>query len=209
MSRGRRTGGDTRPGHHNPVGGQVRIIGGKWRGRRLDVVDRRSLRPTPDRVRETLFNWLAPVLPGARCLDLFAGSGILGFEAESRGAETVYLIENDPRAARALRGVAERLEATASSVFESDAFQWLTRASSDSAWAMPYDIVFIDPPYTSDWAVKTLRKLAAESLVHRDSLVYVESAEALDPKSLPPGWDLYRAKTAGQVRYHLVSCALT
>ncbi|MEM7406083.1 MAG: 16S rRNA (guanine(966)-N(2))-methyltransferase RsmD [Pseudomonadota bacterium] len=190
-------------------GGQVRIIGGSWRGRRLDVVDQNALRPTPDRVRETLFNWLMPVLPGARCLDLFAGTGILGLEAESRGAGTVMLIEHDAALVRALRSSVTRLGARVTTIVESDAFQWLKRADRDGSGSEPYDIVFVDPPYAQRWELKALQGLSQYGLVHQDSLVYVEAAEALQPDGLPPGWDIYRAKSAGQVRYHLLTPAGT
>ena len=121
----------------------MRIIGGAWRGRRLAVADREGLRPTPDRVRETLFNWLAPVVPGAVVLDAFAGAGALGFEAASRGAATVTLVERDPRVAAMLRSQAEELASTDSlRVVAADALAWLREQPQSR-----FDLVFIDPPY--------------------------------------------------------------
>ena len=126
-----------------PGPGRLRIIGGEWRGRRLAFPSRPGLRPTPDRVRETLFNWLAPVLPGARCLDLFAGSGCLGLEALSRGAAEAWLVEHDPLLARTLSEHVARLGAHAR-VIRDDARRVLKRAA---AGAERFDIVFLDPPY--------------------------------------------------------------
>lgn len=121
--------------------GSVRIIGGTWRRRRIAVAPGLELRPTPDRVRETLFNWLAPVLPGARCLDLYAGTGVLGFEALSRGAAAAVLVERDPRAASALGRLRDELRAEAE-IVNADAEAWLARPGVGS-----FDVVFVDPPY--------------------------------------------------------------
>ena len=130
------------------AGGRVRIIAGRWRGRRLGVEDEPDVRPTPDRVRETLFNWLAPDLPGARCLDLFAGSGALGFESVSRGAAEAVLVDRSRAVCDRLRGECERLGAGDGSVavVEADALDWLARPRAGDT---PFDIVFIDPPSAS------------------------------------------------------------
>src|SRR5690606_15336453 len=122
--------------------GRIRIIGGTLRGSRLDVPDRPGLRPTADRVRETLFNWLQPVLPGARCLDAFAGTGALGLEAASRGAASVLALERDPALATALRAAVQRLGATTVEVHAADALAWLARPPDRR-----FDIVFLDPPF--------------------------------------------------------------
>src|SRR5690606_37808430 len=126
--------------------GDVRIIGGRWRGTRLPVTDAAGLRPTSDRVRETLFKWLMPVLPGARVLDLFAGSGALGLDALSRGAAEAVLVERDPAAAATLRDTVQRLQAPAQ-VVEADAIRWL--GSSAAAAAGLADIAFVDPPFSA------------------------------------------------------------
>ena len=121
--------------------GRLRIVGGEWRGRRLPVLDQPGLRPTPDRVRETLFNWLAPLITGARCLDLFAGSGALGFEAASRGAGRVVMIEKSANVVRVLRENRLLLDARQVEVIHADAGPWL------AGQAEPFDLVFLDPPF--------------------------------------------------------------
>jgi len=165
--------------------GSVRIIAGTWRSRRLLFPARLGLRPTPDRVRETLFNWLAPHLPGARCLDLFAGSGALGFEALSRGAARVVLVERDPAAA------------DAAEVRSGDAGDYLDGPVES------FDIVFLDPPYTSGLLSGCMQRLAARDWLCPAAWVYLEAREGELPP-LPEGWRLLRSKTAGQVGYHLV-----
>ena len=174
----------------------VRIIAGEWRSRRLEFPERGTLRPTPDRVRETVFNWLAPYLPGAHCLDLFAGSGAFGFEALSRGAARAALVERDAAAAAALRANAERLAAAGAEIVEADALSYLTGA------AEPFDIVFLDPPYASGLLAPCLDRLAAGGWLAPTALVYSEAREGELPP-LPAGWQLARSKTAGQVGYHL------
>lgn len=187
--------GHTRRGPGAPRN-TVRIIAGQWRSRRLDFPDRTALRPTPNRVRETVFNWLAPHLPGARCLDLFAGSGAFGFEALSRGAARAVLIERDATAAAALRANAERLAAAGAEIVESDALGYLAGA------AEPFDIVFLDPPYASGLLAPCLARLAAGHWLGSGALVYIEARQGELPE-LPAGWQLARSKTAGQVGYHL------
>ena len=182
------------------LGNQVRIIGGQWRGRKLEFPDVPGLRPTPDRVRETLFNWLAPMLPGSRCLDLFAGSGALGFEAMSRGAAEVLLVERDPRVVKVLHEQAQRFGATGLQVVQADVQQYLGGAPQ------AYDIVLLDPPFGKDLLRPTLRLLAAGWLAP-GARVYLEAerelrAEALT-ELLPNGLELVRSKVAGQVGYHL------
>ncbi len=177
-------------------GGFVRIIAGLWRGRRLPVADVAGLRPSGDRVRETLFNWLQPRLPGARCLDLFAGTGALGFEAVSRGAAHATLIERDPRALAALRKAVEVLDAgDRIEIVAADALQWLSRTEAR------YDLIFVDPPFGSG-----LRDQAVGLLPDRMSpgaLVYVESPAGDEP-TLPPTLGLIRHKQIAEVELRLL-----
>ena len=183
------------------LGNQVRIIGGQWRGRKLEFPDVPGLRPTPDRVRETLFNWLAPMLPGSRCLDLFAGSGALGFEAASRGAAEVLLVERDPRIVKTLREQAQRLRADGLQVVQADVQQYLGGAPQ------AYDIVLLDPPFGKDLLRPTLQALAAGWLA-LGARIYLEAERGLGTEALtellPNGLELVRSKVAGQVGYHLV-----
>lgn len=176
--------------------GKIRIIGGHWRGTRLDVADVPGLRPTSDRVRETLFNWLLPVLPGARVLDLFAGTGALGLEAVSRGAASAVLVERDPALAASLRAVTGKLPGGhAVSVVHADALDWI--ASMPDAG---FDVAFVDPPFAADlWQAvvpKLLPKLA------ESAWVYVESPPEAAP-TLPPDWVLHRDGATREVRYAL------
>ena len=175
---------------------QVRIIGGKHRGRKLPVADAPGLRPTPDRVRETLFNWLGQNLTGWHCLDLFAGSGALGFEAASRGAASVTLVEQSATVARSLQAGADMLKDPVVRVVCADALGFLTKLSVFP----PMDLVFLDPPYGQGWLdrviMPVLPRLAA------DARLYIE-AEAALPDDLAPGLHCLRRGQAGQVHYHL------
>lgn len=174
----------------------MRIIGGTWRSRRLTFPEREGLRPTPDRVRETLFNWLQPWLPGASCLDLFAGSGALGFECLSRGAARAVLVEQDADAVSALRANLALLEARSAEVVQADARVFLQGP------AHPFDIVFLDPPYGSGLLTECCMRLDAGGWVRQDGLIYLEAAgDQVLP--LPAAWTLLRSKRAGQVGYHL------
>jgi 16S rRNA (guanine966-N2)-methyltransferase len=174
----------------------LRIIGGTWRSRRLTFPGRAGLRPTPDRVRETLFNWLQPWLPGATCLDLFAGSGALGFECLSRGAGQVVLVEQDSVAVSALRANLALLEARGAEVLQADARVFL------QGLVRQFDIVFLDPPYGSGLLAECCTQLAVGGWVKGGGLIYLEAAgdQALP---LPAAWTLLRSKRAGQVGYHL------
>jgi 16S rRNA (guanine966-N2)-methyltransferase len=178
--------------------GELRIIAGRFRGRRLSVPSQPGLRPTPDRVRETLFNWLAPVITGARCLDLFAGSGALGFEAASRGAREVVLVERAPAVARVLRENARRLGAGEVRVEQGDALRWLSRN------AVPFDIVFLDPPFDLGLLTPAFALLLRNGWLSQGAYLYLESPARAAHPELPPGWRLLRDKAAGQVRYALV-----
>lgn len=184
----------------DPGRNQVRIVGGRWRGRKLDFPAAASLRPTPDRVRETLFNWLAPVLEGSRCLDPFAGSGALGFEAASRGATSVVLVERDAVAVRSLREQQRRLNAHQVEIVQADALRFLAGAPQT------FDIVLLDPPFGQNLPQPVLAALAQGWLAPR-AWIYVEAERGLDEAALrawlPDGFELYRSKATGQVGYHL------
>jgi 16S rRNA (guanine966-N2)-methyltransferase len=176
--------------------GEVRIIGGRLRHRRLSFPSLPGLRPTSDRVRETLFNWLVPYLPGARCLDLFAGSGALGIEAASRGAAAVVLVEQAPAAVAALRQNIDLLQVVQAQVVPTDALEYLARPPS------AFDIVFVDPPYASDLLQPCIDALESRQWLTPGGLVYIEAASE-QAWSLPANWTLLRSKRAGQVGYHL------
>ena len=183
------------------VRNQVRIGGGLWRGRKLDFPAVAGLRPTPDRVRETLFNWLAPVTPGCRCLDLYAGSGALGFEAASRGAAEVVLVERDAHVAKSLRDNQQRLEATQIQIVQADALQFL------KGTPRPFDVVLIDPPFGQGLLEAALAAFAQGGWLAPSAWIYLEAERALTSEALsallPEGFELYRSKVAGQVGYHL------
>jgi 16S rRNA (guanine966-N2)-methyltransferase len=175
----------------------LRIIGGQWRGRKLRFPAKAPIRPTPDRVRETLFNWLAARVPGARCLDLFAGSGALGLEALSRGAAHVTFIERDPAAARALRARLTEWQAPSARVEQMDALDFLRQQGQ------AFDIVFLDPPFEADLLVPAARMLEAGQWLAPDALLYIEHAARGTALPLPQGWTRARAKQAGEVGYDL------
>ena len=175
---------------------QVRIIGGAWRSRRVSFPPRPDLRPTPDRVRETLFNWLGQDLTGKTCLDLFAGSGALGFEAGSRGARRVVMVERDPVVFRALTASRAALDAAVVELRRADALEFLR--ADDGV----YDVVFVDPPYRSDLWPRVAPLLPRH--LAPGALVYLESAGRAGP---PPGWEVWRQGRAGQVAYQLLKRA--
>ena len=178
---------------------RVRIIAGKWRSRIVRFPAAPQLRPTPDRVRETLFNWLGQRLDGLACLDLFAGSGALGFEALSRGARRVVMVESDRKIASALRESARSLGATEVDVAQAEAMAWLARPGER------FDLVFVDPPYASELAGAALAQLPPR--LNPRARVYVESAAPL--AALAPGapWRVLREDRAGAVRYALYELA--
>lgn len=178
--------------------GRLRIIGGCWRGRRLPVASQPGLRPTMDRVRETLFNWLAPTIEGSRCLDCFAGSGALGLEAASRGATTVIQLERSPAVARRLQANADELGARQLRVYCADALEWLAKTPP-----LAFDVCFLDPPFAADLLAPTLRRLAQGGWLAAGALVYVETDQAAPLPDLPSDWRWLRDKRAGQVRYAL------
>lgn len=175
----------------------VRIIAGRWRGRKLPVANVEGLRPTGDRIRETLFNWLMSDTAGARVLDLFSGAGSLGLESLSRGASELSMIERHPHAAKQLRENLKTLGAENARVIESDAINWLEQNA-----AQPYDLVFIDPPFSQDLWQASFDKLEAGGYLHSGSAIYVE-CERNHPLSTPPNWHLHRDKNAGNVSFRL------
>lgn len=178
------------------VPSEVRIVGGIWRSRRLSFPASAGLRPTPDRVRETVFNWLMPALPGSHCLDLFAGSGAFGFESVSRGAAHAVLVEKQIEVVAALRENGARLKTEAVEIVHADAMQWLLAAGR------PFDIIFLDPPYSSNLLHACIELLETRGWVKPYGLVYLETPKGELP-GLPENWQLLRSKTAGQVGYHL------
>ena len=184
-------------------GGAVRIIAGRWRRRLLPVTGTGRLRPTPDRVRETLFNWLGGDVEGARCLDLFAGTGALGFEAASRGAKAVVMVERERDVAALLESTARALGAGNVEVVCADALVWSPPAGGR------FDIVFLDPPYSGPAPEASLARLDRLDGLADDCLVYLETNRDSTGIELPPGWRLLHARRAGRVRYHLVSRSRT
>ena len=175
----------------------VRIIGGEWRRRVLKFPDAEGLRPTPDRVRETLFNWLGQDLTGLSCLDLFAGSGALGFEAASRGAEKVVMVENSPKVHEALEANARLLAAGGRlQIVRADAVKF---ASSLCSTGMHFDVVFLDPPYKKGWIDQVAPLLPR--LLSADGALYIEAECALESCG---NWRTVRSGRAGQVFYHLM-----
>lgn len=174
--------------------GKLRIIGGRWRSRQLPVMDAEGLRPTTDRVRETLFNWLQMDIAGSRCLDLFAGSGALGLEAASRGAKEVVMVEKSSAVFKNLQQNVKALDASEVSLVQADALDFLQRLNSDT----DFDIVFIDPPYQSELLEPAIGMLRLSA----GSRVYLEARKG-DDISVPENWLLLKDKTAGQIHYCL------
>ncbi len=189
---------------------QLRIIAGAWRGRRWHFPANRAIRPTPDRVRETLFNWLGQRLDGAHCLDLFAGSGALGLEALSRGAQSVVFVERDAASAAALRallaawplpGASGVAAAAAARVVAGDALRWL--AAPRPADLPPFDVVFLDPPFATSILARCCAALERYGWLAERARVYVECVARTPPPALPVGWEWMRSGRAGDVGYHL------
>ncbi len=176
---------------------RIRIIGGAWRGRKLTFPARPGLRPTPDRVRETLFNWLQPIIPGARCLDLFAGSGALGWEALSRGAAEVVMVDSDRQVVQNLKESGSQLASRGLSVIQSSALNYLAGP------ATPFDIVFLDPPFRQGLLADCIQQLESSGWLTSHAWIYLESETDLEELSLPAGWKISRSKHTGQVRYNL------
>ena len=184
---------------HAASRGAVRIIAGRWRRRRLPVAAAGDIRPTPDRVRETLFNWLGTGVEGKRCLDLFAGTGALGFEAASRGAKAVVLVERDRNAAAALELAVRTLGADNVEVERADALGWTPPAG------VRFDIVFLDPPWSGPAPETALARLDDADALAAGCVAYIETDRDPTDIELPPGWQFLRTRRAGRVGYHLVS----
>jgi len=182
----------------------VRIIAGQWRGRKLSFPDAPGLRPTSDRTRETLFNWLQPVLPGARCLDLYAGSGVLGFEAASRGAAQVVMVDNVQNVVRALRENAKRLSASTVQIYQQEAENYL------AAGCGLFDVVFLDPPFgSSELLMHSINGLSVPGCLADGAWIYIETPSTACEPVVPENWALEKQKEAGQVAYRLYRYTVT
>jgi 16S rRNA (guanine966-N2)-methyltransferase len=175
---------------------RLRIIGGRWRGVPIKFPAIADIRPSPDRVRETLFNWLQQPIVGARCLDLFAGSGALGIEALSRGAAHVTFVDAEPQIATHIKQTLERLNVQDQTIVTMDAVKFLKGP------AQPFDVIFLDPPYASDLLERACAQIA-NGWAASNAWVYLESAADRLLPPLPAGWLMHRSKRAGQVGYHL------
>ncbi|NNE38883.1 MAG: 16S rRNA (guanine(966)-N(2))-methyltransferase RsmD [Gammaproteobacteria bacterium] len=178
--------------------GKVRLIAGKWRSRKLGVLNVDDLRPTPDRARETLFNWLSPYIEGADCLDLFAGTGALGFEALSRGASSVVMVEHNKDIVNNIMAQAKMFEATGLEVVFNDALTWLDSCQK------AFDIVFIDPPYHANLLERSLEKLLACGCVNNTTLIYVESDKEINIEN--EQLEMIKSGNAGKVIFKLIAC---
>ncbi len=181
----------------------LRIIGGQWRGRKLNFADGEGLRPTMDRVRETLFNWLQYEVAGARCLDLFSGSGALGLEALSRYAGEVVMIDKNPHAVRMIRQNLELLNADNTQLIQMDALDYL-RQVAESNPPEQFDIVFLDPPFKQQLVATFCEQLAMADCLSDGALIYIEIEKNTQLPQLPDGWELIKEKKAGQLAYCLV-----
>ena len=185
-----------RPGYE----GQLRIIGGSWRGRKLHFAPAPGLRPTPDRVRETLFNWLAPWIHGVRCLDLFAGSGALGLEALSRGAEHCVFVDSHAQSVSAIEAQLQILDCAGGTCRCDDALAWLENTEVPTK---PFDIVFLDPPFEQKLLTPSCQALEARGWLAGDARIYLEAGAREADSEVPANWELSREKLAGDVRYRL------
>lgn len=177
--------------------GVVRIIAGKWRGRRLKVPDVKNVRPTPDRVRETLFNWLAPIIPEAHCLDLFAGSGVLGFEALSRGAKQVVMVDQSKEVITLLKEECQIFGADNAEIYQAHVPQQLQRPRH------PFDIVFLDPPYQDKMLIPCCQYLEEQEYLADLAHIYLEAHQTIKDNDLPLNWRIIKSQKAGHVFYHL------
>jgi len=180
--------------------GQLRIVAGNWRSRLLQIADVPGLRPTSERIRETLFNWLAARIHGARCLDLCAGTGALGLEALSRGAAELVFVERSPLALGALKSNIEMLGGANAEVLQADARDYL-----GASCVKPFDIVFLDPPFAADLYDELCRLLAAQRWLADDARIYIEMDKSQPEPNIPGGWQVLKNKTAGNVRYMLAA----
>ena len=183
--------------------GRLRIVAGKWRSRLLPVIDAPGLRPTSERIRETLFNWLGPGIEGAQCLDLFAGTGALGIEALSRGAKKLLFVEKSASVAAAIRKNLGDLEATNAVVVHDDAVNFLNKTDPQS-----FDIVFLDPPFDMDLLAKSCGLLQEKGWLAANAIIYLEQSKGRENPVLPAGWVISHEKVAGKVSYSLVRAAI-
>lgn len=181
---------------------RLRIIGGSWRGRRLNFPDAPGLRPTSDRVRETLFNWLQETVPGENCLDLFAGSGACGLEALSRGAAHVTWVEKSRRVARAIEANLALLAADNAHVVCDDVRHWLQRGM-ETGWSRRFGLVFLDPPFSDSMLVPACHLLEDSDCLKPEAQMYLESERAVSPEELPPNWQISKERRAGAVWFYL------
>jgi 16S rRNA (guanine966-N2)-methyltransferase len=178
---------------------QLRIIAGKWRGRKISFMDQEGLRPSPDRVREALFNWLQNEIVGAQCLDLFAGSGALSLEAASRGAGHVTCIELNAESAACIKENIALIQANQITLLQQDALNYLKTGKAESN----YDLVLLDPPFNENLLEESCELLESNSWLTASALIYLESDQALEKYELPSNWTLIKDKKAGQVYYGL------
>lgn len=177
---------------------RVRIISGLWRGRKISFPDLPGLRPSPDRVRETLFNWLAPVIGDSFCLDLFAGSGALGFEALSRGANEVIFVDESEEVFQALSQTQQQLKTEKGQIYRDKAEHFLQLTKE------PFDIIFLDPPFHQNKLLPTLNVIQARSLLKPKGFVYIEQARKNPEFLTHPDWRMVKEKMAGQVLFQLI-----
>ena len=180
--------------------GELRIIAGKWRGRKIPF-EQTDVRPTPNRVRETLFNWLMPYIHNADCLDMFAGSGALGFEALSRGAASVVMVDQSRDVIQTLKKNVQLLETDAITLINTEVPEELVIPDQQ------FDIVFIDPPYEKGLVEICGEWLEENQLLKPNALIYIEAEQSLSPLPIPEHWQVLKSKTAGQVGYHLLQRA--
>jgi 16S rRNA (guanine966-N2)-methyltransferase len=178
---------------------QLRIIAGQWRGRKINFLPSPGLRPTPNRIRETLFNWLAPYIQETHCLDAFAGSGALGFEALSRGAKSVVMIDQSHEIIKNLQENAKRLN-TEAIEFHCDEFQKAIHKLKHRK----FDIVFLDPPFHKNLVSLYAVLLDSSDCLVAEALIYIEAEATLESLELPTNWEIIRSKKAGEVGYHLI-----
>ncbi|WP_286196587.1 16S rRNA (guanine(966)-N(2))-methyltransferase RsmD [Thalassotalea sp. G20_0] len=189
---------NTGPAHTG--GGQLRIIAGEWRSRKLPVANVPGLRPTSDRVRETVFNWLTMMTPGARVLDVFSGTGALSMEALSRGASSAVLLEKSPVATRTLKSNLTLLKAEHAMVIECDSLTWLNQPAETG-----FDLIFLDPPFRMNLLEPACQLLESNGYLNENSHIYIEVEKELNPLPIPENWQLEKCKTAGQVSFSLWS----
>jgi 16S rRNA (guanine966-N2)-methyltransferase len=180
---------------------EVRIIAGKWRGRKIQFPSVAGLRPTPNRIRETLFNWLTHYIHDAHCLDLFAGSGALCFESLSRGAIYTLCLEKNREAYQALRANADRINADDMEILEKDALTWLAEKSLKPN--VTFDIIFVDPPYALQALSTCFALLETHGCLKKNALIYFESDVPIDNLTIPDSWAILKKKKAGSVYYYL------